>query len=60
MAAKIDIDAQKFKKKSRTNEAENQQKIKKSCLNSWFTGSKKDQCTLICSLLKNFETHCCC
>ena len=28
MAAKIDIDAEKFKKKSRTNEAENRQKIK--------------------------------
>ena len=29
MAAKIDIDACKLKKKSRTNEAENRQKIKK-------------------------------
>ena len=28
MVAKIDIDAQKFKKKSRTNEAKNWQKIK--------------------------------
>ena len=29
MVAKIDINAQKFKKKSRTNDAENRQKINK-------------------------------
>ena len=32
------------------------EKLKTASLNSRFTGSKKEECTLICSLLKNFET----
>ena len=31
-------------------------KLKTARLNSRFTGSKKEECTLTCSLLKNFET----
>ena len=46
MADKIDIYAVKFFKKSRTNEVENRQKIKTVSLNSSFTGSKQEDCTL--------------
>ena len=31
-------------------------KLKTACLNSRFTGSKKEECTSTCLLLKNFET----
>ena len=31
-------------------------KLKTASLNSKFIGSKKEECTLTCSLLKNFET----
>ena len=31
-------------------------KLKTVSLNSRFTGSKKEECTSTCSLLKNFET----
>ena len=31
-------------------------KIKTASLNSRFTGSKKEECTLTCSILKSFET----
>ena len=31
-------------------------KLKTASLNSRFTGSKKEECTSTCSLLKNFET----
>ena len=41
MDTKIDIDALNIFKKSRTNEAENRQKIKTASLNSRFPGSKK-------------------
>ena len=33
-------------------------KLKTASLNSRFTGSKKEECTSTCSLLKNFETYC--
>ena len=52
MAAKIDIVALKIFKKSKTNETENGQKIKNSQSQQKFTGSKKEKCTLTCSLLK--------
>ena len=32
-------------------------KLKTASLNSRFSGSKKEDCTLTCSLLKNFETQ---
>ena len=35
-------------------------KLKTSSLNSKFTVSKKEKCISTCSLLKNFETYCCC
>ena len=57
MPAKIDIDALKSFTKSRTNETENiGKKLKTASLNSRFIGSKKEECTSTCSLLKNFET----
>ena len=56
MPAKIDIAALKILKKSRTNETEYRQKLKTACVNSRLTGSKKEECTSTCSLLKNFET----
>ena len=56
MPAEIDIDALKIFTKSRTNETENRKKLKTASLNSRFTGSKKEECTSTCSLLKNFET----
>ena len=56
MPAKIDIDALKIFTKSRTNKTDYRQKLKTASLNSRFTGSKKEECTLTCSLLKNFET----
>ena len=59
MVAKIDIDAIK-KKKSQTNDTENRQKIKTANLNFRVTGSKKEQSTSTCSLLKTFETYYCC
>ena len=64
MLAKIDIDALKIFTKSKTNETKYRQKIKNSqsqLTNSStqqprFTGSKKEECTSTCSLLKNFDT----
>ena len=41
MPAEIDIDAPKIFTKSRTNETEYWKKLKTACLNSRFTGSKK-------------------
>ena len=35
---------------------EYRQKLNTASLDSRFTGSKKEECTLTCSLLKNFET----
>ena len=55
MPAEIDIDALKSFTKSR-NETEYRKKLKTASLNSRFTGSKKEECTSTCSLLKNFET----
>ena len=43
------------KKKSRTNEVEIRQKT--ASLNSKFAGSKNEEGTSTCSLLKNFETQ---
>ena len=54
MPAKIDINALKNLKKSRTNETEYRQKTKTASLNSRFTGSKKEESTSTCSLLKIF------
>ena len=56
MPAEIDFDALKIFTKSRTNETKYWQKIKTASLNSRSTGSKKEECTSTCSLLKNFET----
>ena len=54
MVAKIDIDALKTKKK---NQEQMRLKIgktlKTASLDSRFSGSKKEQCTSTCSLLKN-------
>ena len=55
MPLKIDIDALKSFTKSRTDENEYRQKIKTVSLNPIFTGSKKEECTSTCSLLKKFE-----
>ena len=54
MADKIDIDAPQIFKKSKTNEAENWQKLKKASLNSRFTGFKTEDCASTYSLLKKF------
>ena len=35
-------------------------KLKTAGLNSRFTGAKKEQCASTCTLLKIFETYCCC
>ena len=43
----------RYKKKSRTKEAENRQKLKTASLNSKFTGCKKEECTSTCSVLEN-------
>ena len=56
MPAEIDIDALKIFTKSRTNETKYWQKLKTASLNPRFNGSKKEECTLTCSLFKNFET----
>ena len=47
MPAEIDIDALKIFTKSKTNETEYRQKIKTASLNSKFTGSKKEDCTVL-------------
>ena len=56
MPAKIDIDALKSFTTSRTNETEYRQKLNTASLDSRFTDSKKEECNLTSSLLKNFET----
>ena len=57
MPAEIDIDALKIFTKSRTKMRLNiGKKLKTASLNSRFTGSKKEECTSTCSLLKNLET----
>ena len=55
MADKIDIDARKHFKKSRTNQTENRQILKIASLNSTFT-AVQEECTSTCSLFKNFVT----
>ena len=55
MPAEIDIDAFKIFTKSRTN-LNIGKKLETASLNSRFTGSKKEEYTLTCSLLKIFET----
>ena len=50
MVAKIDIDAPKLKKKSKTNDTKIGKKLKTASLNSRVTGSKKEQFTSTCSL----------
>ena len=56
MPAKIDIDALKIFTKSSTNETDYRQKLKTTSFNSRFAGSKIEECTSTCSLLKIFET----
>ena len=57
MPAKIDIDALKSFAKSRTNETEYRQKIKKQPVSTQDSPVlKRKECTSTCSLLKNFET----
>ena len=61
MVAKIDIDALTLKK----NQEQMKLKIGKNSKQPFSTlelviGSKTEQCTSTCSLLKNFETYCCC
>ena len=54
MPAKIDIDALKiFKNQMRLNIGK---KLKTASLDSRFTGSKKEDCTSTCSLLKNLKS----
>ena len=60
MVAKIDIDALKFKKNQEQMMPKIGKKLKTASLNSRVAGSKKEQCTSTYSLLKNFETYCCC
>ena len=55
MAAKMDIDALKILKKSRTMRPKIGKKLKTASLNLKFSGSKKEERTLTSSLLKNFE-----
>ena len=55
MPAKIDINALKSFTKSRTNEPNIGKKLKTASLDSRFTGSKKEEFTSTCLLLKNFE-----
>ena len=57
--AKIDIDALKIRKNQEQMILKISKKLKTGSLNSRVTGSKKEQCTSACSLLKNFETYCC-
>ena len=54
MPAKIDIDALKLQNREqmRLNIGK---KLKTTNPDSRFTGSKKEECTSTCSLLKNFE-----
>ena len=56
MPAKIDIDALKIFAKSRTKETKYWQKIKNSQSRLKIYGSKKEECTSTCLVLKNFET----
>ena len=56
MAAEIDIDALKISKKSRKMRLKIGKKLKTASLSSRFTGSEKEECTLTCSFMKNFET----
>ena len=56
MAAKIDIDALKIFTKSKQMRLNIGKKLKTASLNSRFTGSKEEECTSTCSLLKIFET----
>ena len=56
MPPKIDINALKIKKNQDQMRLKIGKKLKTASLKSRFTGSKKGECTLTCSLLKNFET----
>ena len=56
MPAKIDIDALKSLQNQEQMRLNIGKKLKTASLDSRFTGSKKEKCTSICSLLKNFET----
>ena len=61
MSAKLDIDARaSMLSKILQNQEQVRlnigKKLNTTSLSSRFTGSKKEECTSICSLLKNFET----
>ena len=56
MSAEINIDARKFLQNQEQMRLNIGKKLKTASLNSRFTGSKKEECTSTCSLLKNFET----
>ena len=56
MPAKIDIDVLKFFRNQEQKRLNIGKKLKPACLNSRFTGSKKEERTSTCSLLKNFNT----
>ena len=56
MPAEIDIDALKILQNQEQMRLNIGKKLKTASLNSRFTGSKKEECTSTCSLLKNFET----
>ena len=60
MVAKTDIDAQKLKKHQEQMRLKIGKKLKTASRNFRFTGSNKEQCSSTCSLLKIFETCCCC
>ena len=55
MAAKIDIDALKIFKNQKQMRPKIGNNLKTPSLNSRFTGSKNEESTSTCSLLKNFE-----
>ena len=56
MAAKFDIDAPKLLKNQEQMWLKIGKKLKTASLNSRYTGSRKEECTSTCSLLKIFET----
>ena len=56
MPVKIDIDALKILKNQEQMRLNIGKKLKIASLNSRFTGSKNEEYTSTCTLLKNFET----
>ena len=56
MSAEINIDALQLLQNQEQMKLNIGKNLKTATLNSRFTGSKKEECTSTCSLLKNFET----